>query len=51
MNEKMYTIEFTDSELELIYDALVELNYAVEDETEAISISSMLHRIYLTKAK
>ena len=45
----MYTIEFTDSELELLYDALNELGYSVEDETEANSISSMLHRIYLAK--
>lgn len=49
MNEKTFTLEFTDSELELLYDALVELGYSVEDETEANSISSLLNRIAKTQ--
>lgn len=45
MKEKQFTLVFTDSELDVIYDALQDMEYTVDTENEANVINSLLFRI------
>ena len=42
----MYTLVFTDSELDTIFDALEELRISTDDDVEIDTIHSIHHKIY-----
>ena len=44
--EKMYTLVFTDSELDTIFDALEELRLSTDTEEESDTIHSIFDKIY-----
>ena len=46
--EKVYTLVFTDSELDTIFDALEELRLSTDTEEECDTIHSIFDKIYLT---
>lgn len=46
MEEKLYTLVFTDSELNTIYDALIELKLCTDSDEELERISSIQDKIY-----
>ena len=49
--EKLYTLSFTDAELNLIYDALTELELSVDTEEEGSNISELLNKLYQVSKK
>ena len=44
--EKVYTLVFTDSELDTIFDALEELRLSTDTEEESDNIHSIFDKIY-----
>ena len=45
-DEKVYTLVFTDSELDTIFDALEELRLSTDTEEESDNIHSIFDKIY-----
>lgn len=45
-SEKMFTLVLSDSELDVIYDALEELRLTFDDEYQGESISSIQDKLY-----
>lgn len=46
MKEKLFTLVFTDAELDVIYDALEELKLSTDSEDESDTIGSIQQKIY-----
>ena len=46
MKEKLYTLVFTDAELDVIYDALEELKLSYDDEYIGVSIGSIQNKVF-----
>ena len=44
--EKMYTLVFTDSELDTIFDAVEELRLSTDSDEEIVNVCSIVHKIY-----
>ena len=46
MKEKLFTLVFTDAELDVIYDALEELKLSYDDEYNGESIGSIQNKVF-----
>ena len=48
MNEKTYTVKLTDSELNLIYDALEEFRISCEPEDDEVDLDALQDKLFET---
>ena len=44
--EKTYTLVFTDSELDTIFDAVEELRISTDSDLDIVNVCSIVHKIY-----